>query len=297
MASPKAGAGTLTLSGANSYSGGTTLSAGQLNINNNSALGTGSFSPASGTIIDNTSGAAVTVSNSVGGTIGVSGGSLTFGGTSNDSTLSNLSMGGGASPTINVAGTAGRLILGSIPNSGGQGLTKQGPGTLVLGGDSLWTNSTTITVSAGTLQVGNGGASGTFGSNAAVVNNAALTFNRTSVTIGNLISGNGTVAQNGSGSTITLTGANSYKGATTVNFGVLNIQNATALGTTNAGTTVAGGAALQIQGGITTAAESLTINGMGISNDGACGTSPATTPTPALSASPARADQFRQPAR
>ena len=265
----KTGSGTLTLSVANTYSGGTTLSAGQLNINNNSALGAGPFSPGSGAIIDNTSVAAVTLSVPTGGALSASGGSLTFGGTSNDLTLSNLSMGSGASPTINVAGTAGRLILGPIPNSGGQSLTKQGPGTLVMSGDTPGQLPRTITISAGTLQLGNGGASGTFGSNAAVVDNAALTFNRASATIGNLISGTGTVAQNGSGSTITFTGANSYKGATTVNYGVLNIQNATALGTTNAGTTVAGGAALQIQGGITTAAEALTLNGTGVANDGA----------------------------
>ena len=44
----KAGTGTLTLSGANTYSGGTTISAGILNIQNDSALGSGSVSVASG---------------------------------------------------------------------------------------------------------------------------------------------------------------------------------------------------------------------------------------------------------
>ena len=38
--------------------------------------------------------------------------------------------------------------------------------------------------------------------------------------------------------TLTLTGANTYTGTTTVSAGVLNIQNASALGTTAAGTTV-----------------------------------------------------------
>ena len=58
----EAGAGTLTLSGANSYTGGTTLSAGQLNINNATAIGTGTMTISGGTI-DNTSGAAITLSN------------------------------------------------------------------------------------------------------------------------------------------------------------------------------------------------------------------------------------------
>lgn len=69
--------------------------------------------------------------------------------------------------------------------------------------------------------------------------------------------------------TVTLKGANTYAGATTVSAGALNIQNNTALGTTTAGTTVSSGAALQIQGGITVGAEALSLNGGGVANDGA----------------------------
>lgn len=68
---------------------------------------------------------------------------------------------------------------------------------------------------------------------------------------------------------MTLSGANTYASATTVSAGVLNIQNASALGSVAAGTSVTSGAALQIQGGITTLAEALTLNGLGVSNDGA----------------------------
>ena len=57
--------------------------------------------------------------------------------------------------------------------------------------------------------------------------------------------------------------ANTYTGLTTVSAGVLSIQKAQALGGTTTGTTVTGGATLQIQGGITTAAEPLTLNGGG----------------------------------
>jgi fibronectin-binding autotransporter adhesin len=66
-----------------------------------------------------------------------------------------------------------------------------------------------------------------------------------------------------------LTGANLYTSATTISAGVLNIQNGTALGTPAAGTSVASGAALQIQGGITVGAETLSLNGSGIAADGA----------------------------
>src|SRR5205814_1031523 len=78
----------------------------------------------------------------------------------------------------------------------------------------------------------------------------------------------GTLTKDGAG-TLTLSGVNSYTGATTVSAGVLNIQNNTALGTIAAGTSVTGGAALQLQGGITVGAEALTLNGSGIANDGA----------------------------
>jgi len=82
--------------------------------------------------------------------------------------------------------------------------------------------------------------------------------------------GGGTVSiiQNSAKSKLILGGDNSYSGPTTVSAGVLNIQDGTALGTTDAGTSVASGAALQMQGGITVGAEALTLNGTGVSDDG-----------------------------
>src|SRR5213075_671729 len=70
-------------------------------------------------------------------------------------------------------------------------------------------------------------------------------------------------------STFTLSGANTYGGTTTISGGVLNIQNATALGSTASGTTVASGAALQIQNNISVGTEALTLNGSGVASDGA----------------------------
>lgn len=66
-----------------------------------------------------------------------------------------------------------------------------------------------------------------------------------------------------------LSGANSYVGATNVSAGVLNIRNDSALGTNAAGTTVASGATLQIQGGITVTGENLALTGEGVGNVGA----------------------------
>jgi autotransporter-associated beta strand protein len=87
-----------------------------------------------------------------------------------------------------------------------------------------------------------------------------------SLTVSNAIGGTGRFVKSGKG-TLILSGSNNYSGNLIVNDGVVNIQNANALGTT-AGSTSVGGA-LQIQGGITVTGETLGISGMGMNNDGA----------------------------
>ena len=81
------------------------------------------------------------------------------------------------------------------------------------------------------------------------------------------IVGTAGLTKSGTGTT-TLAIADSYSGATSVNAGVLNIQNGAALGSTVSGTTVASGAALQLQGGISFAFEPITLSGTGVANDG-----------------------------
>src|SRR5213075_3023624 len=79
----KSGAGTLTLSGANTYSGLTTISAGVLNIQNNTALGT----TAAGTSV--TSGAALQIQGGI--TVGAEALTLSGTGISSDGALRNIS--------------------------------------------------------------------------------------------------------------------------------------------------------------------------------------------------------------
>ncbi|MGD0390721.1 MAG: glycosyl hydrolase family 28 protein, partial [Tepidisphaeraceae bacterium] len=82
------------------------------------------------------------------------------------------------------------------------------------------------------------------------------------------VTGAGGLTKTGS-DTLTLSAANTYTGATAVNAGALNVQNAGALADTSS-VTVAGGAALQLQGNIsTTTAVGLTLNGAGITTNGA----------------------------
>ena len=86
-----------------------------------------------------------------------------------------------------------------------------------------------------------------------------------------MISGTGTTLTKTDSGTVTLggTSANTYTGTTTVNAGVMNIQNNTALGTATLGTTVNAGAALEVQGGLTAVAENITLNGTGVGGNGA----------------------------
>lgn len=101
-------------------------------------------------------------------------------------------------------------------------------------------------ISAGSLQVGNGGTSGALGIGA-VSNNSSLIFNRSdSVTVANTINGTGTVKQAGSGAT-KLSGNNGFTGATTVDAGTMEAGGEGALGATS-GITVNTGGTLLLSG-------------------------------------------------
>ena len=73
----------------------------------------------------------------------------------------------------------------------------------------------------------------------------------------------GGILKTGNGQLV-LSGNNSYTGTTTVHQGAVDVLSTNALGSTEAGTTVADGATLQLQGNVTTAAEPLTLNGIGV---------------------------------
>src|SRR5262249_6993156 len=85
-------------------------------------------------------------------------------------------------------------------------LTMLGAGIVTFTGANTYTGGTTI--GAGTLQIGNGGASGTLAGG--VNDNGTLAFNRSDTfNFAGAISGSGSVAQNGGG-VLTLTGNNTY---------------------------------------------------------------------------------------
>lgn len=131
--------------------------------------------------------------------------------------------------TYNAAGTA--LFTGTIVMPSGAtnaSVTKTGTGTQVLTGANAYKATT---VSAGTLQIGNSGTTGTLGTGDVTVSAGAnLNFNRSdSFTVANNINGAGAISQNGSGvgstSNLTLTGdLSSETGVFNVNRGTMTFS-------------------------------------------------------------------------
>ncbi|MET3654893.1 beta strand repeat-containing protein, partial [Dyella japonica] len=215
----KSSGGTLILSGDNSYFGGTELDAGTLQVQHDHALGSGDLAMEAGTTLD-------------------------FGGTH---TLTNAITLTGSS-TINVdTGLTGTLQGVSADGATTGALTKVGAGTLILGADNTYTGGTTI--SAGALQLGNGGTSGSIVGD--VTDNGALAFDRSDTSsFGGLISGSGVVNQIGAGTTV-LMGVNTYTGGTAINAGTLQVSDDANLGDATGGLSFDGGT-LQTTAALTT---------------------------------------------
>jgi endo-1,4-beta-xylanase len=219
----KAGLGTLTLSGGNTYSGTTTISSGTLKLQGNAFLTQArNYSIASGAVLNLDGGvsiAAGTTTISGGGTLLVTGGGL---GADADGRDLTLSLGSGA--LIDIASG------GSIRNGGWQAINWASnladlnvDGTL-----EVW-DGTTVKMDAltgsGTITKGQAYKGVILGVG---VNNGSGTF---SGTIGEGSGANGTVIEltkSGTG-TQTLSGANTYDGTTTVNGGTLQFAKTNSL--------------------------------------------------------------------
>lgn len=325
----KTGPGTLILTGANTYSGGTAIGGGLLKVSGAGKLGATS--------------ATLSMSS---GKLDLGGTDQTVGGFSGSGTIVNN--GGGASLlTINIPSSTFHTFSGQIydndnATAGTVALTKTGLGVLELGGvgsnysgATLVTNGVLIASSPDALGSAVGGATVSSGATleitAANIAGEPITISGTgesgylgailgagTTTYGGLLKlaagstvavwagdtlditnpgtiigagftltltggGDGSIASiigTGSGGVIkndigkwTLSGANTYTGTTTINAGILNIQNANALGaSTSSDTSIISGATLQIEGGITTpAGEGVTVRGAGATGIGVTG--------------------------
>jgi autotransporter-associated beta strand protein len=240
----KYGSGTLTLSGSNTRLGNLnmglnspSLTGGTVKLAHNNAIGSGSIIWENDGIIElGVDGLTIGNNNLINNRGSATDGRrlyrLDLAG-SNTGTLSGgFDIRNFSSTTTFDVGTDDTLTLsGNILNASNAGaFTKTGDGTLVLTGAAN-TASGTIVISAGTLQIGNGGTTGTlstFASGNAVTNNGTLVFNRSdAITVANAISGTGALVKQGA-STLTLSGSNSYSGGTTLNSGTLVIGNTAA---------------------------------------------------------------------
>jgi autotransporter-associated beta strand protein/T5SS/PEP-CTERM-associated repeat protein len=138
------------------------------------------------------------------------------------------------------AGNVGTATVssGTWENYGELYVGRSGTGTLTVNGGSVTVGGTlskgtygTINLNAGgTLQIGVGGAGGVLGVST-LVNNGTLIFNRSDAsTYSGIINGTGAVTKQGAG-TLTLGGANSYSGVTTISGGVLALSGTGSVGT------------------------------------------------------------------
>jgi len=159
--------------------------------------------------------------------------------------------------TVTVTGSNVARIDSALSGSGTTRLNKLDTGTLILNGANTFN---TATVTAGTLQIGNGGTTGSF--NGAILNNGALIFNRSdAVSYSGVLTGTGTFTKSGA-NTLTMSGTSTaFAGSTTVATGTLSLTGR--LGGTM---TVNSGATLQgtgTAGTVTLAAGSTVMPGVG----------------------------------
>ncbi|MFO1514220.1 MAG: autotransporter-associated beta strand repeat-containing protein [Verrucomicrobiota bacterium] len=146
---------------------------------------------------------------------------------------------------------------------GTAGLTKDGPGKLTIANNNSYSGGTFIT--NGTVQLGNGGTSGSIAS--PVNNDGVLVFNRSDAITFSGINGAGSIEQRGTGIT-TVGGANSYTGLAIIASGTLVAGSGSALGVTNSGTVISNAATLDVNSQ-SLGAEPISAQGAGVGGAGA----------------------------
>lgn len=241
----KSQAGTLTLGGANTFTGNTIVNAGVVALTNNAALQNSAVNTAGvGTIT-----LSGTNTPTLGGLIGSK--NLASVITSGAGSVTSLTLNPGSAVTNTYSGVMANL------GSGAMGLNLSGLGTQVLSGTNTYTGATTLT--GGTLSVGSigdGGVAGNLGNASSAATNLvfdggtlqytgatatsdrAFTINAgktATIDSANNISfagatgtaTNGALTKTGAG-TLTLTGTNTHTGLTTVTGGALSVTGSLA---------------------------------------------------------------------
>ena len=142
----------------------------------------------------------------------------------------------GASGTVNVVGAVvpnsvtldngavNYAFTGVGKISGVTGLVKTGPGTLIIDNSGNNDFAGNLTISAGTVQVGNNDTKGNLPTTGTWDNEGTLAFSRSdNLVLSQVISGAGSLVQNGNGK-LTLSSAQAYTGSTIASKGTLAIS-------------------------------------------------------------------------
>ncbi|WP_315386043.1 autotransporter-associated beta strand repeat-containing protein [uncultured Stenotrophomonas sp.] len=240
----KQGAGILALTGANSYSGGTTISAGTL---------LGDTTSLQGDIVDNANlvfeqGSDDSFSGNISGsgTLTKQGaGALRLAGTNSYSGGTTISAGTLVGDTTSLQGNIvdnaslvfdqdGQGTFAGVISGTGE-VTKQGDGVLTLAGSNSYSGGTTV--EAGTL-VGN-----TNSLQGDIANNAALVFDQAANgTYAGTLSGAGSLDKTGGGTLLLGGNSTGFTGTTTVSAGALGVGSAATPGAALGGPVVVGSA-------------------------------------------------------
>ncbi|HBZ6171464.1 TPA: fibronectin-binding autotransporter adhesin ShdA [Salmonella enterica] len=224
----KTGTGELTLSGDNSYSGGTTITGGTLTADHADSLGSGDIDNSGvlkvgeGELKNTLSGSGSLVKTGTGeltlsGDNTYSGGTTISGGTLTADHADSLGTGAIANSGVLQVGE------GELENtlSGSGSLVKTGTGELTLSGDNTYSGGTTI--SDGTLIADHADSLGS----GDIDNSGVLKVGEGELK--NTLSGSGSLVKTGTGE-LALSGDNSYSGTTTITDGTLIAANVNALG-------------------------------------------------------------------
>lgn len=282
----KTGAGVLTLSNANTFSGDKVISAGVINVQNATALGS------AGTITVN-DGAAFEIQGGINFARPLS---VTGTGISNAGVIRNISGSNTLSGQVTLTGAArlnsdagtltlsaataisatnqnltlggsGAMSISGIIATGSGTLTKENGGTVTLTASNTYTGGTNI--NDGAINIQNAGALGSSGT--ITVNNGGTLQLQNNITLARPVTINGNGDGTNTGAIRSISGTNAISATITLasaarincDAGTLTLSNANSITSTNQSLTLGGAATTTVSGTITIGSGSLTKDGQG----------------------------------